>query len=187
MTCKKWRSLIYDLLDEALPGPDVERVQEHLDGCEKCRRFFLGEKAWAGFVQDSAALQRLRYRRGVPSLTGTETRDPARSVRGFPSRVLSGRRRLPNQRAARLQYYLWCIAAGGVLVLVGLSGFFLFRPHGEKVISSASVSMPEARADSAPRVQVISVEFKGKPAKPYIYQTPKASFIWIAPSKDIGG
>ena len=72
-------------------------------------------------------------------------------------------------------------------MLVGLSGFFLFRPHGEKVISSASVSTPEARTDSAPRVQVISVEFKGKPAKPYIYQTPNASFIWIAPFKDIGG
>jgi hypothetical protein len=70
---------------------------------------------------------------------------------------------------------------------MGLFGFFLFWPHGDKAIDSASALTPETRVDSAPRVQVISVELKGKPAKPYIYQTPKASFIWIAPFKDIGG
>jgi hypothetical protein len=78
------------------------------------------------------------------------------------------------------------MAAGAVLVLIGLSGFLLFRPHPNPAAGTGA-SMREIRADSAPRVQVISVELKGKPAKPYIYQTPKASFIWIAPSKDIGG
>jgi len=81
---------------------------------------------------------------------------------------------------------LWGITAGAVLVLMGLSGFFLFRPHHDQS-AGVGASVRETQADSAPRVQVISVELKGKPAKPYIYQTPKASFIWIAPSKDIGG
>jgi hypothetical protein len=37
-----------------------------------------------------------------------------------------------------------------------------------------------------PRVQVISAELGGMRAKAYIYQTPMASFIWIAPSKEPG-
>ena len=79
------------------------------------------------------------------------------------------------------------MTVGAILLLFGLAGFFLFRLHEDKATSSASSSTSETRMDSAPRIQVISVELKGKPAKSYIYQTPKASFIWIAPSKDIGG
>jgi hypothetical protein len=178
--------MMYDLLDEALSASDLERVRQHLRGCEKCRRFFQDEKTWAGFVRDSASLVGLHYRGGVPSIAGVEARDPAWRTRGLPPWILSARRRPSDVRMSRLRYLLWGITAGVVLVLIGLSGFLLFLPHHDKA-AGVGVSMRETRADSAPRVQVISVELKGKPAKPYIYQTPKASFIWIAPSKDIGG
>jgi len=186
MTCKKCRTLMYDILDEAISASALERVRRHLHRCEKCRRFFQDEKTWAGLVRDSASLQGLHYRGGVPSLTGGEARDPVGRTRGLPPWVLSGRRRPSDERPSRLRYLLWGITAGAVLVLMGLSGFFLFRPHHDQS-AGVGASVRETQADSAPRVQVISVELKGKPAKPYIYQTPKASFIWIAPSKDIGG
>jgi hypothetical protein len=178
--------MMYDLLDEALSASDLERVRQHLRGCEKCRRFFQDEKTWAGFVRDSASLVGLHYRGGVPSIAGAEARDPAWRTRGLPPWILSARRRPSDVRAAGLRYCLWRIAAAAALVLIGLSSFFLFRPHHEHAAASKA-SAPESGTDSAPRVQVISVELKGKPAKPYIYQTPRASFIWIAPSKDIGG
>lgn len=186
MTCKRCRIMMYDLLDEALSASDLERVRQHLRGCEKCRRFFQDEKTWAGFVRDSASLVGLHYRGGVPSIAGAEARDPAWRTRGLPPWILSARRRPSDVRMSRLRYLFWGITAGVVLVLIGLSGFLLFLPHHDKA-AGVGASMRETRADSAPRVQVISVELKGKPAKSYIYQTPKASFIWIAPSKDIGG
>jgi anti-sigma factor RsiW len=45
----------------------------------------------------------------------------------------------------------------------------------------------EKAAGPGPRVQVFSAELRGKPAKAYIYQTPRISFVWISPSKEIGG
>jgi hypothetical protein len=186
MTCKRCRIMMYDLLDEALSASALERVRRHLRGCEKCRRFFQNEKTWAGLVRDSASLQGLHYRGGVPSIAGSEARNPAWRTKGLPPWILSARRRLSDERTSRLRYLLWGTAAGAVLVLIGLSGFLLFLPHHDKA-AGIGASIRETLTDSAPRVQVISVELKGKPAKPYIYQTPKASFIWIAPSKDIGG
>jgi len=186
MTCKKCHAFMYDLLDDALSASEVERVRRHLDACEKCRRFFQDEKAWANLVHDLRSLLGLHYRGGVPPLTEAEARDPGWKTRGLPKWILPARRRPLDNRAAGLRYCLWRIAAAAALVLIGLSSFFLFRPHHEHVAASKA-SAPESATDSSPRIQVISVELKGKPAKPYIYQTPKASFIWIAPSKDIGG
>jgi hypothetical protein len=77
-------------------------------------------------------------------------------------------------------------AAISAFFILGTIGFFLLRPHGRK-LSGPESSLPETPAADIPRVQVISVELGGKRAKAYVYQTPTATFIWIAPSKEIGG
>lgn len=77
-------------------------------------------------------------------------------------------------------------AAGATLFVLGTIGFFLLRHHDLKILGPESL-LPKNPAVSIPRVQVISVELAGKRAKTYIFQTPTATFIWIAPSKDIGG
>ncbi len=72
------------------------------------------------------------------------------------------------------------LAASCVLVLIGLRFF-------EKTPSPPAVFLMAHPADIEARVQVLDTEFEGKRAKSYIYQTPTASFIWIAPSKKNGG
>lgn len=187
MTCKKCHAFLFDLLDDELSVLDVKRIQEHLYGCEKCQQFIQNEKTRASFFHDLRLLRRLHYRGGVPPLTEAEALDPEWKKRGLPLWILSAQRRPLDVRTSRRQYHLWGIAAGAVLMLLGLSGFFLLRPQHDTAAGPSRASMLEIRLDSVPRVQVISVELKGKPAKPFIFQTPKASFIWIAPSKDMGG
>jgi hypothetical protein len=77
-------------------------------------------------------------------------------------------------------------AAISAFFILGTIGFFLLRPHGRK-LSGPESSLSTKPAAAVPRVQVISVELGGKRAKAYIYQTPTASFIWIAPSQETGG
>ena len=38
MNCHKTRERLSDLLDEALPAPELAEVRAHLDGCPECRR-----------------------------------------------------------------------------------------------------------------------------------------------------
>ena len=38
MNCHETRERLSDLLDEALPAPELAEVRAHLDGCPECRR-----------------------------------------------------------------------------------------------------------------------------------------------------
>jgi hypothetical protein len=173
--------------DDSLSAEDLDRVRGHLAGCAKCRKFYEDEKRLAGLIQDSLSLWAFHYRGVAPSVTSghdplSESRSkkiPRRYFR-FPPRWA------PDIRAARFHYRLWRTAFGAALIILGISGFFLFRRPADKAVGFEASKRLELR-ETDPRVQVISVELKGKPAKPYIFQTPKASFIWIGPSKDIGG
>ncbi len=77
-------------------------------------------------------------------------------------------------------------AAISAFFILGTIGFFLLRQHGRQLPAPESPVSTKPSV-SLPRVQVISVELGGKRAKAYVYQTPTATFIWIAPSKDNGG
>lgn len=80
----------------------------------------------------------------------------------------------------------WSLAAAAAaFLIIGAIGFFLLRQPDHK-ISGPESSLPKDLIAAVPRVQVISAELGGKRAKAYIYQTPTASFIWIAPSKEPG-
>jgi hypothetical protein len=85
----------------------------------------------------------------------------------------------------RLRKWGWAGASAAFLIL-GAIGFFILRHH-DRSIPAPGLAPAQVPAALIPRVQVISAEIGGKPAKPYIYQTPAASFIWLAPSKNIGG
>jgi hypothetical protein len=91
----------------------------------------------------------------------------------------------PKSFPSRLRPPRWAFAAGATLFILGTIGFFLLRPHDRKILGPESL-LPKRPAVAIPRVQVISVELGGKRAKTYIFQTPTASFIWIAPSKELG-
>jgi len=93
----------------------------------------------------------------------------------------------PGLSPSRLRLPKGALAAAiSAFFILGTIGFFLLMPHGHKLPGPES-SLSKTPAVAVPRVQVISVELKGKRAKAYIYQTPTATFIWIAPSKEIGG
>jgi len=95
--------------------------------------------------------------------------------------------RRPESRSLLFRAPRWALAAiGASAILVGALSYFLFVGRPDKK-AGLEASRREAPTEASPRVLVISVELKGKPAKSFIYQTPKASFIWITPSKEIGG
>jgi hypothetical protein len=85
----------------------------------------------------------------------------------------------------RARGWRWAATAAAFLV-VGTIGFFFLRQNDDTLPGSES-PLPIEPAAVVSRVQLISAELGGMRAKAYIYQTPTASFIWIAPSKETGG
>jgi len=186
MNCKRCRSRIYDLLDDGRSPADDDRVREHLDGCAKCRQFLRDEARLAELIQKSTSLRMLRYLGGMPSSATEAARYRAPGPTDFSPAIPAGPGRSAAARRAWFRRFAWGAAAAAAFIILGLGGYFLLRsPSGGA--SGIGPTAKDARIETAPRVHVISVELNGKPAKPFIYQTPKVSFIWIVPSKDIGG
>jgi len=156
---KKWRSVLIRGHFERCPSCSAE-----MDGLNKGAGVFFRP----GWIQETRNLWP-RVRRGIFSF---ENR---------PEEFC------PDIHAARFRVKKWRLAAAfSALFVLGVIGFFFLGHHERNVLAPELVPL-QAPAAMAPRIQVISVELKGKRAKAYIYQTPTASFIWIAPAKDIGG
>jgi hypothetical protein len=92
----------------------------------------------------------------------------------------------PKSHPLRIRVPRWAVAAAGVLLSLAALAYFMWLKHPAGS-TALEASKEEERSAVIPRVLVKSVELKGKPAKSYIFQTPKASFVWIAPSKGSGG
>lgn len=73
------------------------------------------------------------------------------------------------------------VAATAALLIIGF-GLLVWIGHREKSVLAAG-----SRSEESHRIKVVSALFKGRKAKTFIYQTPSASFIWIAPAKNTGG
>jgi hypothetical protein len=92
-----------------------------------------------------------------------------------------GEVKIPERRPAFHSFQRWALAsAAAMLLLAGIAGWLVLGRRGRPGAGPAD-------SGALPRVRLLSVELKGKKAKPYIFQTPKASFVWITPSKEIGG
>ena len=81
----------------------------------------------------------------------------------------------------------WALAAAGAVLLASIVIGVFYWKYGERRQDQRAGKGPLIDVESAARVQVISVEFEGRKAKPYLFQTPRTTFIWISPTKDIGG
>jgi hypothetical protein len=107
---------------------------------------------------------------------GLETKVRRRLVwaEGAPGAEKAGRRLLLR------------VAVGAALIFLSVGGWILFHHRDAGRALPGAVSNGNI-AGSGPRVRVFSAELRGKPAKTYIYQTPKISIVLISPSKEIGG
>jgi len=149
-------------------------IRRHFERCPSCAEEVerINKAAGAFFrpdwIQDTTNLW--------PQICYKIASSEKRAVR-IPSEIGRGR--------FRLRKWGWAGASAAFLIL-GAIGFFILRHH-DRSIPAPELAPPQVPVALIPRVQVISAEIGGKPAKPYIYQTPAASFIWLAPSKDIGG
>jgi hypothetical protein len=63
------------------------------------------------------------------------------------------------------------VAAGGVLAVAALA-LLLGRRAPDLSLTAA--------AARAPRIEVLSAEIEGRPARATLYQTERASFVWLS-------
>jgi len=169
--CKK-----YKILYAAIPIRKWKSaiIRRHFERCQRCaeefnykdhvvRAFFKPE-----WIQGASSVWPQVRAQIIVRENESETLHPA---------IFRPRFRLPIRALA---------GAASAFFILGTIGFFLLRPHSRK-LSGPESSLSTKPAVVIPRVQVISVELGGKRARAYVYQTPMATFIWIAPSKEIGG
>jgi hypothetical protein len=64
------------------------------------------------------------------------------------------------------------VAAGGVLAVAALA-LLLGRGAPDGYLTTAA-------AVRAPRIEVLSAEIEGRPARATLYQTERASFVWLS-------
>jgi hypothetical protein len=167
---------IYKFLYAAIPIRKWESalIRRHFERCPRCAEeiIFKDHAASAIFEPD--------WIRETPNLW-PQIRT---KIISFESRPETFRPEI-SPRQLRARGWRWAATAAAFLI-VGTTGFFILRQYSHKTPGSES-SLPKDLIAAAPRVQVISADLGGKRAKAYIYQTPTASFIWIAPSKETGG
>jgi hypothetical protein len=156
-------------------------VRRHLGRCERCAEALkAGDRAIASALKPD-------WIAGGPSLwPGVQEKIDAAE---FSSRLPEALSQTHLRRSLRIARR-WALAASisaclaAVVIVWVVVGRPDRRPWGAGLTPSGR---PVVVPASAPRVQIISAEVGGKRAKTYIYQTPKGSFIWIAPQKEIGG
>jgi predicted anti-sigma-YlaC factor YlaD len=167
---------IYKILYAAIPLKKWKSaiIQRHFERCPSC----------AGEIDLENDVVRTFFKPDwiqEPSVVWPQVHAQILSQENEPEKIRS--RIFP----LRLRLPRWALAAAAsVFFILGTIGYFLWTTHGHKIVGPES-SLPKKPTVAMPRVRVISVELEGKRAKAYIYQTPTATFIWIAPSKNIGG
>jgi len=92
-----------------------------------------------------------------------------------------------DRHVARVRWRLRIPVAAGTAILAMSALGLLFFWNRDRGTPPTEPTAALETAVPGPRVQVFSAELRGKPAKAYIYQTPRISFVWISPAKEIGG
>ena len=169
---------LHEILIFLLPlGKWKETVRRrHLARCSRCAG------AWAAGEKEVRTFLTPRWTR--------EARDFWPEIlrrMDSPREARAGAEVASRDRPARIRPWIRIPAAAGALILLlGAFGLWLSRNRDGRM-PSAEKTPPLKSEAAGPRVQVFSAELGKKPAKAYIYQTPKISFIRIAPAKDNGG
>jgi hypothetical protein len=114
MNCHETRERLSDLLDEALPAPELAEARAHLEGCPECRR----------------ELNQLRARVSLLSRVGRP-----RAPVGFVDRVTAAAHPVPwYQRLGRRIFFPLNIklpAQAAAMLLVAVLGVYLLQRTGE--------------------------------------------------------
>jgi hypothetical protein len=134
-------------------------VRTHFETCPLCGRADAEEAGWAGLVRPPDWISR------EASLWPEVERRLRESDRG---------RTVPGPAAAMRPSLKLAVAAGGVLAVAVLAVLLGKHPPSG---TGAGV----AAALQAPRVEVLSAEVEGRPARSSVYQTKAGSFIWFSP------
>jgi hypothetical protein len=153
-------------------------IRKHFERCQRCSQEIEAVADAAGSALKPKWIQE------SPSLW-PKIRERLVSRKSQPELRLSLPRPYPGRAHAR-RWKQAAVAALAAVIVLGSIGLFVLRHSGRARLGPGS-GPPGEPPGTSPRVEVNAAELKGKPANPYIYQTPRASFIWIAPSKEIGG
>lgn len=161
---------LFNFLHRLIPSKRVQSwlVRLHFSSCPRCQG---DEEADAVLEKVAAAPPWIAEQESLwPHIRAQirereERADKAPGKPGFPLRVK----------------WQWAAAIFVLALAIGLSTI-IWHPLIRK---SPEVSMVEAR--EIPRLQIKYAEVKGEKATPYIYQTPRGSFIWFDQSRKSGG
>jgi len=135
-------------------------VRTHFESCPRCGLAGRDADVWAGLVRPPDWISR---EASLWPEVERRMRQPVRSE--FSTRTAPSV--LPMARLA--------VAAGGILAAVVLA-VLLWTPVRRGPFSAADAAV------QAPRVEVLSAEVEGRPARTSVYQTKGASFIWFYPA-----
>lgn len=132
-------------------------IRKHLAVCPRCRQLRAEESGWRESLRP-------------PDWISRETSLWPEVERSMAARVAGGSLRTPPPR--RRPFAELSIAAGGMLAMAVLALLLGRRP--------ATTDAVNAIVPRAPRIEVLSAEIEGRPARATLFQTERASFIWFS-------
>jgi hypothetical protein len=134
-------------------------IRKHFAVCPRGGRAGAEDAGWAGLVRPPDWVSR------EASLWPEVERLMDERARTAPGPAPAPLRRPLAELAA---------AAGGILAIAVLA-LLLGKRHPTEAVDASAVA-------GAPRVEVLSAEVEGRPARLSVYQTKRASFIWFFPT-----
>jgi hypothetical protein len=151
-------------------------VRRHMEACPRCAAAPPSGPAPGGWVDLVHPPDWVRYELSLwPEIERRMRESAAAGPAGArPLPVTPGRRGFPGR--------LVPVAAG--LAVVALLGVLAWRA-GHKYPGGTEGATAGATAGS-PRVEVLSAEVEGRKARPSVFQTKDASYIWFSRTPDEG-
>lgn len=130
-------------------------IRKHLDACPRCGQAGAEASGWAGRVRP-------------PDWVSREASLWPEVERMMAGRAADAPRPVPHERP----WPKLAVATGGVLAVAALA-LLLGRRLPEPDIAVPFLVQ-------APRIEILSAEIEGLPARASLYQTERASFIWFS-------
>lgn len=132
-------------------------IRKHMGACPRCGQAAVEGAGWAGLVRP-------------PDWTSREA-----SLWPEVERLMAGQAvaaPAPPAVPLRRPWPRLAVATGGILAVAALA-LLLDRSLPDRDAAAGLVVQ-------APRIEILSAEIEGRPARPTLYQTERASFIWFS-------